>query len=307
MIRTNLDLDALRGLLAGVSLESFSKAADYLGRSNSALSAQMHKLEAQTGVPLLRKAGRRLEPTPAGEVLIGYARRLIELNDEALSAVRGGDLDGGVRLGVQEDFETLLPSMLAAFARAHPKVRIEVRVTRNRDLLDRIQAGSLDLALTWGAEGATGGEILAVAPMCWIGQRSAPRPPAAQEALVMFEPPCLFRTAGVDALDAAGISWRPSFVSASLSGLWAAVEAGFGVTVRTPIGLPPSLSASPGGQVGWPALPRIALRLHQASATPATDYLGRVVREAVASAITAAGLPYSSDDPSSGSHASRLG
>lgn len=304
MIRNNLDLDALRGLVAGVSLESFTKAADHLGRSNSALSAQMHKLEVQTGVPLLRKAGRRLEPTPAGEVLIGYARRLIELNDEALSAVRGGDLAGGVRLGVQEDFETLLPGMLAAIARAHPKVLIEVRVTRNRDLLDRIEAGSLDLALTWGSQGTKGCETLAVVPMCWIGQRSAPRPPAAQEALVTFEPPCLFRATGVAALNAANISWRPSFVSASLGGIWAAVEAGFGVTVRTPIGLPTSLSASPGGQAGWPALPRIALQLHQASATSATDYLGRILREAVANAITAAGLPHDSHEPSFGSHTS---
>ncbi len=281
MIRTSLDLDALRGLLAGVSLGSFAKAAEHLNRSTSALSAQMQKLERQAGAPLLRKAGRGLEPTAAGEVLIAYARRLIDLNDEAIGALRGGDLDGGVRLGVQEDFETLLPGMLAAFARAHPKVAIEARVARNRDLMDRFAAGTLDLALAWGADDERGGETLAVLPMRWIGAGDTP-PPSASIDLVAFEPPCLFRTAATAGLDAAGIAWRQAFTSASLGGLWAATQAGLGVTVRTTAGLPKDLVAL---SDGWPPLPSIALRLHRAGAGPAVDRLADVVREAVATAL----------------------
>ena len=114
-----LDLQALRSLATGVDLASFAKAADQLGRSTSAISAQLKKLEDQVGERLLQKDGRGLVPTPAGEVLLGYARRLLELNDEAVHAARGARLSGEVRLGVQEDFgERLLPGVLGAFARA---------------------------------------------------------------------------------------------------------------------------------------------------------------------------------------------
>lgn len=289
MIRPNLDLDALRGLVTGVTLGSFAKAAERLGRSTSALSAQMQKLEVQAGTPLLRKAGRGLEPTPAGEVLLAYARRLLALNDEAVDALRGGDLDGGVRLGVQEDFETLLPTMLAAFARAHPRVLIEARVARNRDLLERGAAGTLDLALTWGQVDELHGETLATLPMRWVVSRaSMSRPPTGLVDLAAFEPPCLFRSAAVASLEGAEIGWRPAFVSASLGGLYAAVEAGLGVTARTGVGLPAGLTARAGGRDGWPPLPSIALRLHRSGGGAAAQRLEAVVREAVAEALPAA-------------------
>ncbi len=288
MVGKSLDIEALRGLLAGLSLGSFAKAADYLGRSNSALSAQLQKLETQAGVPLLQKSGRHLIPTAAGEIMIGYGRRLIALNDEALAAVRGGDLAGSVRLGVQEDFETLLPPVLAAFSRAHPKVRIEVRVARNRDLMDRDRAGLLDLALTWGDEDHDA-QSLGELPMRWIVRREdLGRPAAAHGALISFEPPCLFRSAGLKALDAAGLAWREPFLSASLGGLWAAAEAGLGVTLRTAIGLPPNLTVIPEHRPDWPVLPKIGLRLHRSGIGSAADHLEEVLREAARGAIARA-------------------
>ena len=142
----------LRSFVAGMELGSFAKAADRLGRSTSAVSAQFKKLEEQAGAPIFRKAGRGLALTEAGETMLGYARRLIELNDEAAVAMRGVELEGWVRLGLQEDFgEAVLPDVLGRFARAHPKVRIEARVARNTELLERIDTGQLDLALVWGA------------------------------------------------------------------------------------------------------------------------------------------------------------
>ena len=117
------DLDVLRSFVAGVELGSFGRAADRLGRSTSAVSAQLKKLEEQAGVPLLRKAGRGLALTDAGETMLAYARRLLELNDQASVAVRGTRLQGRVRLGLQEDFgEILLPQVLGQFARAHPQM-----------------------------------------------------------------------------------------------------------------------------------------------------------------------------------------
>jgi len=136
MRRVTFDLEALRSFVAGVELGSFAKAADRHGRSTSAISAQLKKLEAQAGHALLRRSGRGLALTEAGEVLLAYARRLLDLNDEAAGALHGSALQGWVRLGLQEDFgEHMLPDVLGRFARAHPKVRIEARIARHQELL----------------------------------------------------------------------------------------------------------------------------------------------------------------------------
>ncbi|MCW0461596.1 HTH-type transcriptional regulator ArgP [Xanthomonas sacchari] len=88
------DLDALRSFVAGVELGSFAKAAERSGRSTSAISAQLKKLEEQAGQPVLRRQGRGLALTEAGEALLGYARRLLELNDEAVVALQDTALQG---------------------------------------------------------------------------------------------------------------------------------------------------------------------------------------------------------------------
>jgi DNA-binding transcriptional LysR family regulator len=283
MHRPTFDLYALRSFVQGVELGSFAKAADRLGRSTSAVSAQLKKLEDQVGAPILRKSGRGMALTDAGETLLGYARRLLELNDEAASAVRGTELEGWVRLGLQEDFgERLLPEVLGRFARAHPKVRIEARIARNTELLERLTDGSIDLALAWQV-GASSPHTTPVGtlPMRWLGaaggrdflQDDEPLP------LVVLETPCLMRTAATSALDRAGMPWRIAFVSPSLSGVWAAVAAGLGLTVRTPAGLPASLQMLDDARL--PALPELGLALHRVDAdpAPATRRLGELLLE----------------------------
>nr|WP_315846639.1 LysR substrate-binding domain-containing protein [uncultured Achromobacter sp.] len=282
------DLDVLRSFVAGVDLGSFGRAADRLGRSTSAVSAQLKKLEEQAGVPLLRKEGRGLALTEAGDTMLAYARRLLALNDQASRAVRGAELEGRVRLGLQEDFgETLLPQVLGQFARAHPKVRIEARVARNADLLGRIALAQLDLALAWDHDARLPhGERLLELPMCWIG----PAAPAASVftddgdvPLVAFEAPCLFRDCATEALDRANLTWRAAFTSPSLAGLWAAASAGLGVAVRTPLGLPATVRALAPGEQGLPALPSISLSLYRAQAQPdpVAAALGDIVRQCI--------------------------
>jgi len=287
--RITFDLDALRSFVVGIELGGFAKAADRLGRSTSAVSAQLKKLEVQAGAPILRKAGRGLALTPTGETVLAYARRLIELNDEAVAAARGVELEGWVRIGLQEDFgETLLPEALGRFARAHPKVRVEARVERNAALIDGVISGKLDLALAWDSDVATPHcERVAETAMRWIGPAGRddvwradggePLPVAAMEA------PCLFRRVAIDALDLAGISWRLTFVSASLAGVWAAAAAGLGFAVRTSLGLPANLRAFADDECGLPPLPSLGLKLHRAEAEPgpATHRLATIVAETV--------------------------
>lgn len=266
MTLPTFDMDVLRTFVVGIELGSFAKAAERVGRSTAAVSAQMKKLEAQAGAPVLRKAGRGVVLTPAGEVLLGYARRLLELNDETQRVLRGAELEGEVRLGLQEDFgEGLLVRVLAGFARAHPRVRVDAQLARNTELLRCVERGRLDLALAWGSGKRTPhARRVGRLPLRWIGARDAAiaRDPL---PLAMLEAPCLMRDAAIAALNRARIRWRVAFTSPSLAGVWAAVGAGLGVTVRTAVGVPANLRLLD----ELPALPGIGLDLHRAEASPA--------------------------------------
>lgn len=306
-VQPNFDIAALRSLVAGVDLGSFAKAADRVARSTSAVSAQIRKLEEQAGAPLFVKAGRGLALTDAGDAMLRYARRMIELNDEAAAAVRGATLDGWVRIGLQEDFgEAILPDVLGRFARAHPQVRIEARVARNADLLERLDANQLDLALVWGDSASTafvahagiGSEEIARVPMRWIGATGSgaaggpdERVPSAYTRddplpLVMFDRPCRFFASATDALDRAGVPWRVAFTTPSLAGLWAAAAAGLGLTVRSHHGLPATVRLLDAAPLGLPELPSLPLMLlrRASSATPTVERLARIMTQAVSTA-----------------------
>jgi len=307
MTQTLFELDVLRSFSTGVALGSFARAADRLGRSTSAVSAQLKKLEAQAGTPLTRKSGRGLALTDAGETLLAYAHRLLALNDEAAAALQGAKLQGWVRLGLSEDFgEALLPSVLGRFARAHPQLRVEACVARSAVLRERMAQGQLDLALAWDmgeAPVSLHAERIARLPLQWIvaadpavtaeaaWRRERERPPGGRRTasreplpLVLLDAPCALRAAVIAALDRAGQPWRHSFSSGSLAALWAATAAGLGLTVRMPFGVPAALRAIARTALGLPALPPAWLTLYAAEAEPDAPVraLGALLREALA-------------------------
>lgn len=264
----NLDMDVLRTLAVAMDLGGFSKAAERLGRSQSAVSLQMRRLEERVGRPLFRREGRGLALTDAGDVVLSYARQILELNDQAVAAARGIAIGGSVRFGVPQDFgDSWLPGVLARFSRAHPSVLIEVRVDRANKLVERIAEGGLDLALMWGNPPVANTVAVQRLPMVWIGLKGYVVPRGDTVPLALFESPCVFRQPGVEALERTHRPWRLAFTSPSLSGLWAAAAAGLGVTVRTPLGLPSPLAVL-GKSSGLPKLPQIALSLYTAQPEP---------------------------------------
>ncbi|SOC42755.1 DNA-binding transcriptional LysR family regulator [Rhizobium subbaraonis] len=281
----NIDMDVLRTFVTGIDLGSFAKAADRLGRSPSAISLQLRKLENQIGQPLVHKQGRGLVMTEAGEILIGYARRILDLNDEARTVLRGlAELEGWVRVGLPQDFaETWLPGLLARYERAHPKVRVEARVERGSALLEAVQAGKLDFALTWGRLDSPQCDVVAKRKIVWIGPESFQRDPKAALPLIAFDAPCEFRKAAVNAMEAQGIEWRHAFASPSLAGIWAAVTAGLGVTARTAEGKPAHLHVLDAGKAGLPELGTIELAVHAKpeAMTTAAQELRTLLQEAV--------------------------
>lgn len=283
MLRTNLDTDILRTLVTAQQLGGFNRAAQRVGRSQSAVSQQIRKLEEQVGKPLFRKEGRSLALTEAGDVILSYARRILDLNDEAVAAVRGTALGGTIRFGLPTDFaESWLPLALGRFKRAHPEVRVEANTDRKAILIDRLDKGQLDLVLLFGGSLRSDALRLTRLPMAWIG--SSKEKPNWQSGrplpLAVFNPPCFFRETAIAALDRAGIPWHIAFTSMSLHGIWAAVDAGLGVTLRTMSGLPNQLVVLD-KKSGLPSLPTIDLSLHDGGRelTPAASRFKEILLE----------------------------
>ncbi len=122
-----LDLILLRSFIAVVECGSVILAGGRVGRSQSAVSMQIQRLEEQVGRPLFNRDGRALRPNAAGEELLLHARRLPRLSNEAMASLRQPEDAGLVRLGVPEDYaEYLAFPVLARFAAAHPLAEIEV-------------------------------------------------------------------------------------------------------------------------------------------------------------------------------------
>ncbi|CAO3424964.1 LysR substrate-binding domain-containing protein [Azospirillum endophyticum] len=297
MLPTNLDMDVLRALVIAMEHGGFARAAERLGRTQSAISLQMKKLEEQVGQPLFRKAGRTVALTDAGDLLLGYARRIVALNDEALSAARGRAMDGTVRVGFPQDLaERWLPAVLGSFHRAHPRIHVEAQVGRGRELRDRVAQGALDLALAFGEIGGDstaptiGAATLAHLPVAWVAPDGFRADPESPLPLALLDAPCMFRQHGIERLDGGGRPWRITFTSPSLSGLWAAVEAGLGVTIRTPLGLPDTL-ATLEPHHDLPELGSVPLELHRApsAANPAVDRLHGILADSLDAVLRDAG------------------
>ena len=229
----NLDLDLVRTFVTIADTRSFTRTGERLGRTQSAISLQVRRLEDRLGVRLLARDPRRVGLTEAGESFLPKARRLLRVNDEIIAEVTGEDLEGEVRLGAPEDFATVhLPDILGAFARAHPRVALAVTCDLTLNLLDRLQAGALDLALVKREPlGPDLGVRVWREPLVWVAADRAVLRPEAPAPLVIAPAPCVYRRRAVAALEARSRTWRAAYTSPSLAGQHAALRAGLGLTV----------------------------------------------------------------------------
>lgn len=233
-MRANLDMDCLRTFVSIADAGSFATAAERVGRTASAVSQQISRLEQQTGAKLFRKSGRRMTLSPEGERLLATARQILALNDQVVEALADASLSGEIAVGaVQDVADSILPAVLSRFKSAHPDLRILARVDRTRTLLEAVESGALDLAVGFIGAAAGAGVKVHSEPMLWFGARTFELSEDRPIPLIAFEPPCTFREAAIKSLNEAGREWEVVFSSPSLSGLRAAMEAGLGVTART--------------------------------------------------------------------------
>src|SRR5579862_2042283 len=277
---TNLDLDTLRTLIVANDLGGYGQAAARLGRTPSAISLQMKRLQADVGATLFRKTGRGVALTEAGEIVLRYARRMLALNDEVLDTVRGAALVGTIRIGVSQDFaESVLPPALSRFTKLYPLVQLEVRIEGNAALVEALEQGEIDLALVVGHAHRPTATALGEIELVWIAGRDFVRRDE-QLPLVVLGPQCVFRKQAIEQLDAAGHPWRIAAVSPSLAGLWALGLAGLGVTARSALGVPKAL-VSAKTLFDLPALGTFPVTLHAPTRrlSPGVERLRDILRE----------------------------
>ena len=231
----HFDPQLLQTLVTFAETGSLSQVAQLVGRTPSAVTAQIQRLEHAAGVPLLKSKGRRRVLTPSGEQLVFHARHILAAQREAWLSVHGETARGSIVLGLTQDFAgDPLPGILNQFARTHPQIRIEIRVGRSSELSLMFAERQLDLLIA--ARHLVEADELAVfqEEMLWITSADGlAHVSEGRLPLALLDEPCLFRKAGIRALEACGRSFRIVSSSQSLAGIEPSIKAGIAVTVRT--------------------------------------------------------------------------
>jgi DNA-binding transcriptional LysR family regulator len=259
------DFDLLRTFVAVVDNGSFTKAGERIGRTQSTVSLQIKKLEESLKRPLFERGGRDLQVTADGETLLGYARQLLQLADEARARLLEPDVEGTIRLGTTEDFATVyLPDILARFAHAHPRVTLDVNCNFSFDLLEGFSKGEYDLVLIKREPQApTGGVPVWRDVLVWVCSPQFVIDPKLPIALALAPAPDVYRKRALQSLQEAGRDWRVVYTSVSSEGLQAAVRAGLAITVLSKDMVPPGLKIV-GAEHHLPTLPDTEIALYRA-------------------------------------------
>jgi DNA-binding transcriptional LysR family regulator len=290
-----LDSDLLRAFVLIAEGNSFTQAAARVGRTQSAVSMQVKRLEDALGRPVLsRGKGGSVELTPHGHYLLTRARQILALNDEVLTTFRAPQIAGTVRLGTPDDYAfAYLPPILKRFAETHPAVQVDVVCSPSSELVHRIKAGELDLTLIsdghlpadWSRVPLWRGPLVWVTSTRFAPHRQDPLPLALadRKPFLARGQDCEWAGAAVRALEQAGRRYRIAYTSASQIGTHAPVLAGLAVTVSTLSWLPDGLRAMR-PEEGLPALPEFGILLLKGKRPlqPVTDALAAHIEESFA-------------------------
>lgn len=225
----NLDVTTLRSFVAVADLGGVTKAAGFLHLTQSAVSMQLKRLEELIGVGLLDRSGRGIALTAEGEQLLGYARRMVTLNDEVIRRLTHEEFEGQITLGVPTDIVyPVVPRAMQQFAAAYPRVKVHLISSYTRDLKPRFDKGEIDIILTTEGETGAGAEGLCTLPLVWIG---APGGATWRRRPLRFASGenCLFRSHAIRMLDDAGIEWEMAVATSSERTVEATVSADLGI------------------------------------------------------------------------------
>jgi DNA-binding transcriptional LysR family regulator len=232
MPRIDLDFDLLRCFVAVADTGGFTAAGERIGLTQSGISVRIRKLEERLGRRLLARTSRSVTPTEEGELFLSYARRMVDLNDEAVGRLVGGSPQGRLRLGMADYvIPHLLPNLLGRFNRLYPGVKMEMRTGLSMDLLPGFERGELDLVIAGRGMVFKDGGLLYRDSLIWVAAPGFELRLDRTVPLVTLPPHCTHRGISLEALDQAGIPWEIVYVSSSTAGVHAAVRGGLGIAM----------------------------------------------------------------------------
>lgn len=285
----NLDVTALRSFVAVADEGKVTAAAGRLNLTQSAVSMQLKRLEEALGQSLLDRAGRGVAMTPEGELLLGYARRMVALNDEIWSRMTHEDFEGELVFGVPHDIVyPHVPDVLRRFHREFPRVKVSLISSFTRGLQEDFAKGAADLILTTESRLGTDGETLEKSHLVWVGGHHGAawrdRP-----VKLAYERSCIFRPLVQAALDEANIPWEMTVDSEMTRSVEAAVSADLAIHTQIASALPPYFEAIDHGGA-LPDLPPILINMYVAEGPkrPMVARLAALVREAYGAGMAVA-------------------
>lgn len=270
-----IDIDQLRTFIAIAETGSFTKAADVVNKTQSAVSMQMKRLEERLERPIFARDGRASKLTEDGSRLLDYARRMVKLNMETIAAFSNEGLSGRVRLGVPDDYaDRYLPEIMARFSRAYPGVELSVICEPSVDLLERIDANELDLAIVTNCETKRASETFRRERLLWVTSNRHPTHMEERLPLALGRPTCSWRRLAIEHLEKVKRPFRVLYTSSNAGAVAAAVLAGLAVSVLAESGLRPGMRVLTAAE-GFPELPgcRIGLVRNPHESTALADAL----------------------------------
>lgn len=254
-----LDLDQLHTFVAICDTGSFTRAAEEIFRTQSAVSMQMRRLEERIGKPLFEKDGRTNRLTEEGERLLAYARRLLRLSRETLAAFDDTQLEGSVRIGTPDDYaDRFLPEIMGRFARSNPRIEMSVVCEPTLNLAEMVRRGQLDIALVTRCDDVSPSEIVRREPLLWVASATHAIHEEEVLPLALGRPTCAWRRAAIETLTRSGREHRVLFTSWSATVIIAAVISGLAVSVLPECALRPGMRVL-GEADGFAPLPECAI------------------------------------------------
>lgn len=280
-MRRDLDLTILRAFLAVVETGSVTGAARLLNRTQAAVSLQIKRLEDTLGQPLFERGHKRLSLAPAGEQLVGFAQRLVAMNDEVVETMTTPSFEGEVKLGLPVDLiVTYAAPILRRFNSKWPGVRVSLVASNSQELVEDLERGRIDLALTTDVEPPSRHvETLAMDDLVWVGAPGGSAHRRTPLPIALGGRNCRFRPVLLEALRHTDIEWRVVLEVANQDAVNATVAAGISVAVMLRETVPASLDVIT-GDTGLPSLPSFALnlRLPPAGTNELAEEMARHIR-----------------------------
>ncbi len=264
-MKRDLEIDLLRTFVAVAAHRNFTQAAQAVGRSQSAVSLQIKRLEEIVGKRLFNRTRQSVAITNTGETLLVYANRILVANDAALSHICRPEAEGLVRIGAPDDYATfLLPPILSAIAMDHPLLGIEVTCDNACDLLPMLDNGDLDIVVATHAPNAVAGQIARYEPLHWVASSGYLDDPGSPLSLVLFPAGCVCRDIALDALKRIDRPWHVAYSTRSIELIERVLLERSGVSVMEASTIPASLRIID-GQAGLPPLTDVAISVHRSS------------------------------------------